>query len=188
MEQARAEPDMKPAAASLTEHPQTQQPDAADASIARNAGKAQAPEPPAPAVAEARVSIRLEDFGPQHWLGVYQALNVRGVLQSTASNCVLLERQGTDLVFALDQDKGSLYDESHPRRLADLLRDYFAAPVQVSIRIQPLPAGVETPAAWGERQRREAREAAIQRLRDDPLVQQLQKEFDATLDLESVTY
>lgn len=133
-------------------------------------------------------TVRLEELAPHHWLGVYQALNVRGVLQSTASNCVLMERRGSELVFALDHEKGSLYDESHPRRLAELLQVYFAAPVQVSICIQPLPDGVETPAAWGERQRREAREAAIQRLRDDPLVQQLQKEFDASLDLESVTY
>jgi DNA polymerase-3 subunit gamma/tau len=133
-------------------------------------------------------TVRLEELAPHHWLGVYQTLNVRGVLQSTASNCVLLERRGSELVFALDQEKGSLYDESHPRRLSELLQAYFAAPIQVSIRIQPLPTGAETPAAWGERQRREAREAAIQRLRDDPLVQQLQKEFDASLDLESVTY
>ena len=142
------------------------------------------------AVAESVITatMRLEELAPHHWLGVYQALNVRGVLQSTASNCVLLERRGNELVFALDQEKGSLYDDSHPRRLAELLQAYFAAPVQVSIRIQPLPSSTETPAAWGERQRREAREAAIQRLRDDPLVQQLQKEFDANLDLESVTY
>lgn len=142
----------------------------------------------APAALVAAAVIRLEEFAPHHWIGVYQVLNVRGVLQSTASNCVLLERRGNQLVFALDRDKGSLYDDSHPRRLTDLLRDYFAAPVQVEIRIQALPAELETPAAWGERQRREAREAAIQRLRDDPLVQQLQHEFDASLDLESVTY
>jgi DNA polymerase III, subunit gamma and tau len=141
-----------------------------------------APEPVAAAV------IRLEEFAPPHWIGVYQALNVRGVLQSTASNCVLLKRQGNQLIFALDRDKGSLYDDSHPRRLAELLREYFAEPVQVEIRIQALPPEVETPAACSERLRREAREAAIQRLRDDPLVQQLQKEFDASLDLESVTY
>jgi DNA polymerase-3 subunit gamma/tau len=149
----------------------------------------QHPQPAAPvADAATAAAVRLEEFAPQHWIGVYQALNVRGVLQSTASNCVLLERQGSQLVFALDRDKASLYDDSHPRRLADLLRDYFAAPVQVEVRLQSLPPEVETPAAWGERLRREAREAAIQRLRDDPLVQQLQKEFDASLDLESVTY
>jgi DNA polymerase-3 subunit gamma/tau len=157
------------------------------------------PPPPPKVVVEARVVevpaapapvavIRLEEFAPQHWIGVYQALNVRGVLQSTASNCVLLERQGNQLIFVLDRDKGSLYDDSHPRRLAELLREYFAEPVQVEIRIQALPPEVETPAACSERLRREAREAAIQRLRDDPLVQQLQKEFDASLDLESVTY
>jgi DNA polymerase-3 subunit gamma/tau len=146
------------------------------------------PPPQTAARPEPEATIRLEVFAPEHWLAVYQVLNIRGVLQSTASNCVLLERSGTELVFALDQDKGSLYDDSHPRRLSELLQAYFAAPVQVTIRLQPLPPGMETPAAWGERQRREAREAAIERLRADPLVQQLQKEFDASLDLESVTY
>lgn len=149
------------------------------------------PEPPPPAAPAAPLPAavaRLEDLAPEHWLAVYQALSIRGVLQSTASNCVLLERQGTELVFALDEDKGSLYDDSHPRRLSELLEVYFAAPVQVTIRIQALPPGVETPAAWGERQRREAREAALQRLRADPLVQQLKEAFDASLDEESVTY
>ena len=122
------------------------------------------------------------------WLALKATMGLRANAEPSASNCVLLERSGTELVFALDQDKGSLYDDSHPRRLSELLQAYFAAPVQVSIRIQPLPPETETPAAWGERQRREAREAAIERLRADPLVQQLQKEFDASLDLESVTY
>jgi DNA polymerase-3 subunit gamma/tau len=141
-------------------------------------------------VIEANLSavVRLDALLPEDWLAVFPALDVRGVLQSIAANCVMLERRGTHLDFALDQDKASLYDDGHRRRLEEVLRGYFGEPLQLSIAIQSLPSGLESPALRQERQRREAREAAIQRLREDPVVQQLEREFGASLDLESVTY
>lgn len=132
--------------------------------------------------------IQLLAVRPEDWFTVFPALDVRGVVQSIAANCVLLERRGTQLLFALDQDKASLYDDGHRRRLEEVLRAYFGEPLQVSITVQALPADCESPARRQERLRREAREAAIQRLREDPVVQQLEREFDASLDLESVTY
>ncbi|MBC6904482.1 DNA polymerase III subunit gamma/tau [Saccharophagus sp. K07] len=146
------------------------------------------PKAPTPVFSAPGAVKTLGELEPENWIAVYQALNVRGILQSTAANCILAERRGNHLFFALDQDKGSLFDASHRQRLADLLQEYFAEPVQVTIEVRELPAGVETPAMWLERQKREAREAAIQRLRDDPLVQQLERELGATLDEESVTY
>ena len=134
------------------------------------------------------VAARLEVLQPEHWLEIFPALELRGVLQSIAANCVLLERRDRQLHFALDQNKASLYDDGHRRRLEEALRTFYDEPLQVSIEVRPLPADQESPALRHERQRREAREAAIQRLRDDPVVRQLEQEFGASLDLESVTY
>ena len=130
----------------------------------------------------------LSEFNAAHWIAVFDQLGVRGVLQSTASNCVVLGRQGNQLYFALDQDKASLFDESHRRRLGDLLSDYFAEPVQAHIELQPLPENVETPAMYHQRRREEEKAAAIDRLNSDPIVQFLQSEFGASLDPESVNY
>jgi DNA polymerase-3 subunit gamma/tau len=153
------------------------------------------PPPPAPqpqveappAAPEAPV-VTLDALRPESWLTLFPALELRGVVQSIAANCVLLECNGRQLSFVLDQDKASLYDDGHRRRIEEALAGYFGEQLQVSIAVQPLPADRESPARRQERLRREAREAAIQRLQNDPVVQQLQKEFDASLDLESVTY
>lgn len=130
----------------------------------------------------------LAEFEAQHWIAVYERLGVRGVLQSTASNSVLLGRQSNQLYFALDQDKASLFDESHQRRLSDLLSDYFGEPVQALVELRALPDGVETPAMHQTRIRAEAKASAIQRLQGDPVVQFLQREFEAHLDPDSVQF
>jgi len=144
-------------------------------------------EPPA-AIPELRAAIQLDALRAEDWFAVFPALDVRGVVQSIAANCVLLEPRGNQLFFALDQDKASLYDDGHRRRLEEVLRGYFGEAVQVSITVQPLPMDHESPARRQERLRQEAREAAIHRLREDPVVQQLERELGASLDLESVTY
>lgn len=138
--------------------------------------------------AQVKATCVLADFDAPQWIAVYGQLAVRGVLQSTASNCVLVGRQQNQLYFALDQDKASLFDESHRRRLGDLLSDYFNEPVQVHIDLQALPEGVETPAMHHLREREEAKAAAIARLQGDPIIQFLEHEFDAQLDPESVFF
>ena len=82
--------------------------------------------------------ISLEEFTPAHWVGVYQALNIRGVIQSTASNAVLTGREGNQLYYLLDESRASLYEDSHRQRLADLLNDYFGQPLKVHINIGAL--------------------------------------------------
>lgn len=151
-----------------------------------------APEPEAPKEDVATVAPvasapgQLEEFSPGHWLTIYDSLQIRGVLQSTAANCVLLGREGNQLYFALDHDKGSLFDESHRQRLTDLLSDYFAQPVKVHIELQALPEGQESPAQHRARLRREAKEDAVAQLKVDPIVQQLEHEMGAVMDVESV--
>lgn len=125
---------------------------------------------------------------PEHWIGLYQALQVRGVLQSTVANCVMLGRKDNHFYFALDEGKASLYDDSHSQRLSDLMSDYFAESINVHIELRPLSSDVETPAMHQERLKAEARAKAIDRLCSDPLMQVLQRDFSAHLDRESVTF
>lgn len=136
-------------------------------------------------------AVVLEDFIPTHWITVYHQLKIKGILQSTAANCVMLGREGNQIYFALDETKGSLFDGSHTERLAGLLSDYFGQTVKVHIHLQALPQdadGSETPAEHDAREKKARRAEAIAKLYSDPVVQTLQEEFQGALNEESVTY
>ncbi|MEY4589965.1 MAG: polymerase subunit gamma and tau, partial [Pseudomonadota bacterium] len=130
--------------------------------------------------------ITLEDLRPEHWVSVYQALNIRGVIQSTASNAVLTGREGNQLYLLLDESRASLYEDSHRQRLSDLLSDYFGQPIKVHIHIGALAAEHLTPAQAGINDRAEKLEQGINTLRADPFVQQLISEFDGVLKIDTV--
>lgn len=132
--------------------------------------------------------IPLADFDAEHWINVYHQMNVRGIVQSTAANCVMVGRNENHVQFILDQEKTSLYDPSHGQRLGDLLSDYFSHPVRVDIQLADIPNGMETPAQHDERRRRENHAKALQTLQNDPVVQTLQREFGAVLQEDTVNY
>lgn len=153
------------------------------AAISAPAQKPTAAARPAPLV---NIPKEVEAIRPQHWLALFSQLEVKGVLLSTVSNCVLVDCAGNQLAFVLDENKAALFDDSHQQRLNDLLNDYFGVPVKAHITLGPLQEGWLTPAMDAENRRREALEAAISRLQDEPLVKNLQQQFDATLDIKSV--
>ena len=141
-----------------------------------------------PRVEAVKATRALKNFGPEHWIGTYNALNIKGVMQSTASNCVLIGREQNHLYFALDQTKASLFDESHRQRLADLLSDYFQELVRVEIELRDLPDEAMTPLKYLNQVRSEAKQAAIESLRSDPTIQSLEQQLDAELNEDSVTF
>lgn len=128
--------------------------------------------------------IAFEQFSPETWIQVYTGLGVGGLLQSTASNCLLVGVQGPEAHFILDESNSTLYDESHQQRLSDMLSDYFGQPVRAAI--QPGIVEGETPALYAIRLRQEKHAEALKSLEEDPVVQQLLREFDGVLDIESV--
>ncbi len=123
---------------------------------------------------------------PVHWLAIYEALGVKGVLQSTVANCLLVNVAGNQLYFLLDQDKGALFDDSHRQRFNDLLNDYFDEPVKVHIDLAALDSSAMTPAIYADTLRQQALANAIEKMQEEPLVQDLQQHFNAVLDLSSV--
>jgi DNA polymerase III subunit gamma/tau len=140
----------------------------------------------APAMQMSAKGITLDELTPAHWVSVYQALNIRGVIQSTASNAILTGREGNQLYFLLDESRASLFEDSHRQRLADLLSDYFSQPIKVHINIGALSEGHLTPAQAGINDRAEKLEQGIASLQADPFVQQLISEFDGVLKIETV--
>ncbi|ACE86172.1 DNA polymerase III subunit gamma/tau [Cellvibrio japonicus] len=134
--------------------------------------------PPAVAVRTLR-KVAYEQAGPQDWVDIYLGLGVSGILQSTASNCQLVDRRGNEFHFVLDENNSTLYDPGHQQRLADLLSDYFVE--RVSVVIQPGQVTAETPALTAIRLRAERQQAAVDAIHNDPIVQQLIAHFGASI-------
>ncbi|ODS23681.1 DNA polymerase III subunit gamma/tau [Candidatus Endobugula sertula] len=132
--------------------------------------------------------IPLAEFSSKHWPIVYAVINSSGLLQSTAANCQLvsshIKNQRYQLTFILDQQQSTLYDQSHQQRLAELLSEYFAEPVQVTIRIGQVES--ETPAQIIIRQQQECQQRAERSIYQDPVVQELQTVFDAMVIEDSI--
>ncbi len=156
-------------------------PDGPEAPAPKKPEAAPVPPPePAPLLAPADLPrIALDAAAPDNWLQIYLGLNLGGIMQSTASHCQLVGRQGNRLHFVLDERNSTLYDESHQKRLADLLSDYFIEPVQVVI--QPGPVTAETPAATAARLRAERQADAEVAIRQDPIVLALVEHFGAVI-------
>lgn len=140
----------------------------------------------APSPSPVLVPSDLSDIKPEHWLGIYQTLGVKGVLQSTVANCALVRVEDGHFFFLLDQNKGALFDESHKQRFNDLLNDYFNVTVKVHIDLAELPPAVLTPAIDAENRRQQALDDAVNRMQREPFVQDLQAQFGAVLRVESV--
>ena len=130
----------------------------------------------------------LDSLTPEDWIPLYVALGVRGVLQSTVANCVLVGKEGNQLMFWLDEGKASLFDDSHQQRLGDLLSDYFEQPVKAFIELKTLGDALESPAQCYARRLAQAKHNAVQTLHSDPVVQALQSEFGAVLNEDSVKF
>jgi len=128
--------------------------------------------------------VPYEQANPADWTEIYLGLGVTGILQSTVANCQMINRQGNDFYFVLDETNSTLYDTSHEKRLTDLLSDYFVEPVRAHIQLGEITA--ETPSAMALRVREERLQDAISAIKNDPIVQQLIAQFGATLREETI--
>jgi len=133
----------------------------------------------ASAVMPKESKISFDDFSAKDWVTVYLSIQPGGLLQSTAANTELVAKQGFQLHFVLDHQQSTLYDNAHQQRLAGLLSDYFAIPVEVLIVIgdvkQLTPAQIIL-----QRQKERQRQAELS-IEQDPLVKSLQELFDASI-------
>lgn len=146
---------------------------------ARVVAPVEKPAAPEPVRAKPVRKVPYEQAGPQDWTEIYVGLGVTGILQSTVANCQMTGRQGNAFQFVLDENNSTLFDVSHEKRLADLLTDYFAEPIRVSIQLGKVTA--ETPALMAIRLREERQLQAVDAIKNDPIVQQLIAQFGATL-------
>ena len=151
---------------------------------AQNAAVPTSTEPVKTPAPKSLRKVPYEQASPADWTEIYLGLGVTGILQSTVANCQMINRQGSDFYFVLDKANSTLYDTSHEKRLGDLLSDYFVEQVRAHIQLGEITA--ETPAAMAIRLREERLQDAINAIHNDPIVQQLIAQFDATLREETI--
>lgn len=149
---------------------------------ASNSAVIEAPE--AEIAPKALRKVPYEQAGPANWTEIYLGLGVTGILQSTVANCQMVNRQGNEFFFVLDETNSTLYDQSHEKRLADLMGDYFVEQVRVHIQLGQVTT--ETPSMMAIRLREERLQDAIHAIKNDPIVQQLIAQFGATLREETI--
>jgi DNA polymerase-3 subunit gamma/tau len=135
-------------------------------------------------------------FTAQQWLETCHQLDIQGRLLNVASNLEFVERAGQQFLFRLDKIQSALYNDGHQQELATALQAYFAQNPEagagldlsssISVLIEIAPVSAETPELYRLRKRAERQAQAVQTLRDDPLVKELEQRFGARVIEDSV--
>ena len=118
------------------------------------------------------------------WSGLLKALDLRGPARQLADNCDLQSSAGSTWQLVLPLDKQHLNTQQLRTRVEAALRDHFSREIKLAIvagaPARPTPADLRK-ANENERMR-DAREA----IENDPNVQALQAQLDATLEADSI--
>ncbi len=131
--------------------------------------------------------LTLDEFKPEQWILLYEQLELSGVLRMTVANLVCTRCEMNTFYFEQDDAAGGLLDKEHTEALAQVLSAYFASNLRVDITSTVGANDAETPAQYKLRKTEERRQQALKDLRDDPVVQLLEKDFGGTLDVTSLT-
>ncbi|KMN20369.1 DNA polymerase III subunit gamma/tau [Pseudomonas weihenstephanensis] len=132
-----------------------------------------APEPePLPASMPA-TGLALE------WLNLFPQLPVSGMTASIGANCTLIAVEGDDWLLHLDPAHSALFNATQQRRLNDALNQHLQRTLKVTIEL--IKPEQETPAQAASRLRAERQRLAEESIYADPLVQQIIKQFDASV-------
>jgi DNA polymerase-3 subunit gamma/tau len=149
------------------------------------------PEPNEPQVAPATIeppaggkAFSLEQLSPRSWPALLEQLGLHGIVYNIASHCELRSCNDSTLVFILDENNASLFNEKHRLRIAKVLENYFGTKLSVSVDSgEPL---AETPAMQKTRLTAQRQREAVVAIEGDPVLQQLIERFDGELVYSSI--
>ncbi|MDS4018940.1 MAG: DNA polymerase III subunit gamma/tau [Candidatus Competibacter sp.] len=128
-----------------------------------------APSPPAPA------SVR----PASEWNALVERLGLSAMAKQLALNCELVERESHHFHLALDPRHAQMLNKSTEERLKAALEQHLGAEVVLKFQIGNVTAA--TPAHQRQRRQAELRQAAAERIAQDPHVRAMQEAFDARI-------
>ncbi|PZQ39782.1 MAG: DNA polymerase III subunit gamma/tau, partial [Pseudomonas putida] len=113
------------------------------------------------------------------WLELFPQLPVSGMTGNIAANCTLMAADGDDWLLHLDPGQGALFNATQQRRLNEALNQHLGR--TLNLRIELILPEQETPAQAAARKRAERQQDAVASIEQDPLIQQMIKQFGATV-------
>ncbi|MEC4875764.1 DNA polymerase III subunit gamma/tau [Pseudomonas sp. NC26] len=113
------------------------------------------------------------------WLELFPQLPVSGMTGNIAANCTLMAADGDDWLLHLDPGQGALFNATQQRRLNEALNQHLGR--TLNLRIELILPEQETPAQAAARKRAERQQDAVASIAQDPLIQQMIKQFGATV-------
>lgn len=120
------------------------------------------------------------------WLAHFDDLGVSGLTRNLAAHCVVAADDGERLHLHLDPSQSAMNAEVHQNRIRDAL-EALGYPRRLEIEVRQLDTSVETPRQMAERLAAERHAEAVEALKRDPHIQQLQQTFGARLVESTVT-
>lgn len=111
------------------------------------------------------------------WLELFPQLPVSGMTGNIAANCTLMAADGDDWLLHLDPGQGALFNATQQRRLNEALNQHLGR--NLNLRIELIRPEQETPAQAASRKRAERQQDAVVSIEQDPLIQQMIKQFGA---------
>ncbi len=131
----------------------------------------QAPEPLPAAMPATGLALQ--------WLELFPQLPVSGMTGNIAANCTLMAADGDDWLLHLDPGQGALFNSTQQRRLNDALNQHLGR--EIRLKIELIRPEQETPAQAASRKRAERQHDAVVSIEQDPLIQQMIRQFGATV-------
>lgn len=119
------------------------------------------------------------------WTDLIEKIAISGLTKEMAMNSVIEKRENGILTLRLLPEKEHLYHAKTVATLQQALEDFYAAPIQLQVSIQPLE-GKLTPLDYRNKIYQEFSEQTKHDLQQDPKLAILNQEFNAVLELDSI--
>ncbi len=142
------------------------------------------PAAPAPVTSAAPAASAAPGEAGGDWEDMVEKMGLAGVTRQLARHCSYLGRDAGVVRLVLDPEHEFLATSAQQDRLREALAAYFGAAVRLQLEFARPTA--ETPAARERRAQAERQQAAEDAIQEDPLVREMQKVFDATVDGDSI--
>ncbi|WP_434772028.1 DNA polymerase III subunit gamma/tau [Pseudomonas entomophila] len=118
------------------------------------------------------------------WLELFPQLPISGMTGNIAANCTLIAADGDDWLLHLDPAQGALFNATQQRRLNEALDQHLGRSLRLKIEL--IRPEQETPAQAAARRRAERQREAEVAIESDPLIQQMVRQFGATVRPDSI--
>ncbi len=125
------------------------------------------------------------DWKPDQWLSIVDELPVSGMPLQLARNCVLASATGNTVHLLLDPEYSTLTAPRWKERLREKMSVYANGEVQLKVEVPKTLEG-STPALAAKQAEQARLEHARSAIEDDPVVQEICKQFDGTVSTGSI--